>query len=472
MNSAGRNIYPWAFGTSFLILTLLIGFLIFNTYKLEDKNYQIGQLNLIQNAYGAAVMDDKIFPGGNTIFQTSLVPCLSIWYKKKHTGASDASEFAQQCMEPFLKRLRQEQSLDSIFQQIVQQQQLDRDLVYLFHFDKLEVYDAAAKDWKVFYETASDNPAGAISGRLENPGLNNRVFELSVSDKNPFPYRFTYSLYVDYENRGWRIFQQMVPVFLLSLACIAVIVLLSYRTYKNWISQRKLADLKTSFLNHMRHEFNTPLTTILISAHSLIDRETNKDEREVMQLGLIVERQAKRLKAYFEQVMGSVALQERPPKVVQLPLNQLTQQLLDELRLRYQDEIEIRYEALLSDVEMKLDEDYYFSILDNLVSNAIKFNDSDQKTIGFTWQLTEDQYCLKVADNGAGIASNERSKVFTAFYRGRLSGNKPGLGLGLYYIKSCLDRLGWTIHIEEKPSAGTIFYIYMGNAAFNGKRQD
>ncbi len=121
---------------------------------------------------------------------------------------------------------------------------------------------------------------------------------------------------------------------------------------------------------------------------------------------------------------------------------------------------------------MKLDEDYYFSILDNLVSNAIKFNPSDQKIIRFTWQLTQDQYCLKVADNGSGIASNERSKVFTAFYRGRLSGNKPGLGLGLYYIKSCLDRLGWTIHIEEKPIAGTIFYIYMGNAAFNGKRQD
>ncbi len=472
MNSANRNIYPWAFGMSFLILTLLIGFLIFNTYKLEDRNYQIGQLGQIQNAYGAAVMDDKIFPGGNTIFQTSLVPCLSLWSSKVPAGTFDSAKFAQQCMEPFLKHLRQEQSLDSIFQQIIQKQQLDKDLVYLFHFNKLEVYDSTAKVWKVLYETVRDNPAGAIAGRLENTGVNNRVFELSVSDKSPSPYRFTYSLYVDYENRGWRIAQQMAPVFLLSLTCIAVIVLLSYRTYSNWISQRKLADLKTSFLNHMRHEFNTPLTTILISAHSLIDRETGKDDKEVAQIGRIVERQAKRLKAYFEQVMGSVALQERQPKIVQLPLNGLTEQLLDELRLRYHDEIELRYEALRSDIEMKLDEDYYFSILDNLVSNAIKFNDSNEKYIRFTWQFTEDQYCLKIADNGSGISPDERAKVFTAFYRGRLSGNKPGLGLGLYYIKSCLDRLGWAIHMEERASAGTIFYIYMGNAASNGKRQD
>jgi hypothetical protein len=83
MKSTGKNIYPWAFGTSFLILTGLIGFLIFNTYKLEDKNYQIGQLNRIQNAYGAVIMDDKIFPGGDAIFQTTLVPCLPKWYEKK-----------------------------------------------------------------------------------------------------------------------------------------------------------------------------------------------------------------------------------------------------------------------------------------------------------------------------------------------------------------------------------------------------
>ncbi|MGE8241466.1 MAG: hypothetical protein ACN6PD_02075, partial [Sphingobacterium sp.] len=72
MNSADRNIYPWAFGASFLLLTVLIGFLIFKTYQLEDKNYQIGQLNLVQNAYGTAIMDDKIFPGGDAVFQTEL----------------------------------------------------------------------------------------------------------------------------------------------------------------------------------------------------------------------------------------------------------------------------------------------------------------------------------------------------------------------------------------------------------------
>ncbi|WP_312747815.1 sensor histidine kinase [Sphingobacterium multivorum] len=471
MQRTGKNLYPWAFGTSFLILTVLIGFLIFNTYKLEDKNYQIGQLNQIQNAYGAVIMDDKIFPGGDAIFQTTLVPCLPTWYEKKITKSADADQFGNHCMSRFLDEMRSRQSLNSIFRQIVHQQGLDTTLVYLFHFDKLEIYNARDRAWTTFYALEADDRAGLISGELKRGTNNNRVFQLSVSDKSPIPYRFTYSLYVDYENRDWRVVQRMLPVFLLSLACIVVIVFLSYRTYSNWINQRKLADLKTSFLNHMRHEFNTPLTTILISAHSLIDRETGKDDKEVAQLGRIVERQAKRLKAYFKQVMGSVALQEQEAKIVSVSIDRLTQQILNELHLRYQGEIEIQYEPLAEDVEMNLDEDYYFSILDNLVSNAIKFNDNSKKTIQLSWEQQGPHYNLKIVDNGVGIATADQGAIFTAFYRGKLSGNKPGLGLGLYYVKSYLDRLGWTIHVAGgKSGSGTIFYIYMSNVEFNGKR--
>jgi len=383
MQRTGKNLYPWAFGTSFLILTVLIGFLIFNTYKLEDKNYQIGQLNQIQNAYGAVIMDDKIFPGGDAIFQTTLVPCLPTWYEKKITKSADADQFGNHCMSRFLDEMRSRQSLNSIFRQIVHQQGLDTTLVYLFHFDKLEIYNARDRAWTTFYALEADDRAGLISGELKRGTNNNRVFQLSVSDKNPIPYRFTYSLYVDYENRDWRVVQRMVPVFLLSLACIVVIVFLSYRTYSNWINQRKLADLKTSFLNHMRHEFNTPLTTILISAHSLIDRETGKDDKEV----------------------------------------------------------------------------------------AIKFNDNCKKTIQLSWEQQGPHYNLKIVDNGVGIATADQGAIFTAFYRGKLPGNKPGLGLGLYYVKSYLDRLGWTIHVAGgKSGSGTIFYIYMSNVEFNGKR--
>ncbi|WP_223584746.1 sensor histidine kinase [Sphingobacterium sp. GVS05A] len=472
MNSADRNIYPWAFGASFLLLTVLIGFLIFKTYQLEDKNYQIGQLNLVQNAYGTAIMDDKIFPGGDAVFQTELVPYLNTWYKKVTDKSPGAVQYGETRMELFLKTMRTKQSLDSIFGQIVQQQKLDPALIYLFHFDKLELYNAADNSWQVFYESASDDSSGTISGSLRKTSLNNRVFQLAVSDKEPIPYRFTYSLYVDYENRNWRIIQQMAPVFLLSLACIAVIVLLSFRTYKNWVNQRKLAHLKTSFLNHMRHEFNTPLTTILVSAHSLIDRDANLDNKEVVQLGRIVERQAKRLRDYFEQVMGSVALQEQQPKIIQAPIDLLTREILDELCLRYQGEVEIGYIPLEKDLLIRLDEGYYFSILDNLISNAIKFNDHLHKTIRLSWEQKAEQYCLKVEDNGRGIDSSDRNALFTAFYRGQSSVGKPGLGLGLYYVKSCLDRLGWTIRIENSLSGGTIFYIYMDNGSFNSKKQD
>jgi len=192
----------------------------------------------------------------------------------------------------------------------------------------------------------------------------------------------------------------------------------------------------------------------------------------VVQLGRIVERQAKRLRDYFEQVMGSVALQEQQAKIIQAPVDLLTTEILDELCLRYQGEIEIEYVPLEHGISLQLDESYYFSILDNMVSNAIKFNDQVHKTIRLTWEKRADVYCLKIEDNGSGIAPSDRDALFTAFYRGQSSGGKPGLGLGLYYVKSCLDRLGWAIRIENSLSGGTIFYIYMDNGSFNSKKQD
>jgi len=106
-----------------------------------------------------------------------------------------------------------------------------------------------------------------------------------------------------------------------------------------------------------------------------------------------------------------------------------------------------------------------------MVSNAIKFNDHTQKEIRFAWEKVDSRHFLKITDNGIGIAFTDREAIFTAFYRGHLSGNRPGLGLGLYYVKSCLDRLGWKIHLENPPGGGTIFYIYIDNESFNGKKQ-
>lgn len=460
MKGKRRNLYPWALGASFLILTTLIGFLIFNTYQYKDKNYQVAQIDSIQRAYGPLVMNDKIFPGGDSIFKQVLVPYLPIWLEKQEQHAPDITQYGQQVMQTFMEQMREKQPLDSIFEHIIQEEHLDPALSYAIHFDKLEIYMPHTKRWQVFFESPAMAQNGLISGKLENRNDNNHVFHLSVSDNvSAVIYRFTYSMYVDYADRTWRILQAMWPVFLVSLICIGLIVFLNYKTYKNWMNQRKLADLKTSFLDHMRHEFNTPLTTIMVCAHSLTDREEDIDKKEVAQLGNIVERQARRLKDYFGQVMESVSLQEQLPKMTTVPLDSYTQMVLDELQLRYKGQIWITYIPLEEKREIEVDETYYFSILDNFVSNAIKFNNKEQKHIRFSWKKEINHLCLEVEDNGTGMHDADIKSIFIAFYRGQSIGNTPGLGLGLYYVKSCLDKMGWTISVKKSDDNGTVFLI-------------
>lgn len=63
------------------MLCLLIGFLVFNTYQYKDKNFQNIQKQKIEKSYGQYVMNDKLFPGGNKLFQQFLEPQLSSLYR-------------------------------------------------------------------------------------------------------------------------------------------------------------------------------------------------------------------------------------------------------------------------------------------------------------------------------------------------------------------------------------------------------
>lgn len=100
-------------------------------------------------------------------------------------------------------------------------------------------------------------------------------------------------------------------------------------------------------------------------------------------------------------------------------------------------------------------------ILNNLISNALKYQDTkkpDQKIeIGYT--LSGQRSSIYVRDNGQGIAPEHQSKIFNMFYRA--SENSDGSGLGLYIVKETLDKLGGSILVESEPEKGSTFTIFL-----------
>ena len=99
-------------------------------------------------------------------------------------------------------------------------------------------------------------------------------------------------------------------------------------------------------------------------------------------------------------------------------------------------------------------------VLDNLVSNAIKFTPEGGRVI-VRANADGDQAVFEVTDTGEGIAEGDRDRVFDPFFRSRDANARavPGTGLGLTITKAIVDAHGGTIQVEPAPGGGTIFRV-------------
>jgi signal transduction histidine kinase len=99
-------------------------------------------------------------------------------------------------------------------------------------------------------------------------------------------------------------------------------------------------------------------------------------------------------------------------------------------------------------------------MLDNLVSNAIKFTPEGGRVI-VRANADGDQAVFEVTDTGEGIPEGDRDRLFDPFFRSRDANARavPGTGLGLTITKAIVDAHGGTIQVEPAPGGGTIFRV-------------
>jgi signal transduction histidine kinase len=100
-------------------------------------------------------------------------------------------------------------------------------------------------------------------------------------------------------------------------------------------------------------------------------------------------------------------------------------------------------------------------ILNNLISNAIKYRDIAKSKSWCKVSISErgEQYEIKVADNGIGIPKAKQANLFDMFFK--VQSDHPGSGLGLYILKEVVNNLGGEIEVQSKEKKGSTFSILL-----------
>lgn len=146
----------------------------------------------------------------------------------------------------------------------------------------------------------------------------------------------------------------------------------------------------------------------------------------------------------------------RPERVL---LRSFIEEIAAAQRMRSEKEIAINVDVAEA-VSIEADKAHLSNILNNLIDNAIKYSgDSVEITI------SGNEREFSVTDNGIGIPAKSIQHLFDKFYRVP-HGNRQdvrGYGIGLYYVKSILDKMGWDIYVKSKEKEGSIFTIKISN---------
>jgi len=230
-----------------------------------------------------------------------------------------------------------------------------------------------------------------------------------------------------------------------------------------WLRVRllELAQEKNRFLRHMSHELKTPLANIREGTELLMDGavgELKSGQREVTE---ILKENGMKLQRLIENLLSFSAWQAQSTglELSEFRLRPLVKNVIEAQQLTLIGQ-RVRLDVHIDDLVVIADRAKLRLILDNLLSNAIKFTPRGG-SIHLHARNDREQLVLDVADTGPGIAAEDRTRIFEAFYQGRTpqGGHVKGTGIGLSVVLEFAHAHGGTVEIVDGQFAGAHFRL-------------
>jgi two-component system phosphate regulon sensor histidine kinase PhoR len=244
-----------------------------------------------------------------------------------------------------------------------------------------------------------------------------------------------------------------------------IIIIAFFVAYKIIFHQKKLSDIKTDFINNMTHELKTPIATITLASEMLKDNNIATNETSRKKYATIISEENKRLAHHVDKVLQIARLEKGE---IQLNSNYAdVHDILETVTAQFElimndKKVEIKQHFTAQDSIIKADIMHITNVFQNLIDNAIKYNEKNP-IIEITTSNHNKNIEIAIKDNGIGLIKEDQTKIFEKFYRvqkGDIHDIK-GFGLGLNYVKSIITAHQGHIYVHSKLKEGTTFVVVL-----------
>lgn len=223
--------------------------------------------------------------------------------------------------------------------------------------------------------------------------------------------------------------------------------------------------VKDDFVASMSHELRTPIHIVVGYAEMLVSGGNGGTVTDPAELGRRIRRAALQLQRLVDGVLdlgraegGRQALALEP-----IPLNTFMEVVRGRERPAPAAGVRVLWRITSGLPTIATDPQKLGVVLDNLISNALKFTETGQITIGVEDAAARERVVFRVEDTGCGIATDALDHIFEPFHGTEPApdGHPRGVGLGLAIVKRYVDLLEGTIRVRSTVGAGSCFEFEM-----------
>lgn len=427
-----KNITVILFTFSLIVLVALQAYYIHNSYRLEEKDY-----NRQAKEIAEKVMDgmDKFDTNAN---DNRLVGD----FERLKLGIKIQNEKIQFPDKIYSSEVQYSKKLESLLKKNLEnsgfEMAMKNEIYSVLDELKNEELLPKGKSITLFQTVNRIEKPMSLTESIWSSHQSKTNTDLNVDERYNYlvKSKATYQLL----NIEYLVLRKIVPLVIISLLIIILIVYLFYNSIKNLTRQeKKISQLHTT-IDSIAHELNTPITTLKFSIIQTTDSETKT----------LFERQINRLENIVKSIHHSDSEDILIDKIEMV-------NYFANIKKTYKD---INFDINLDLIKNKvIRQNDFVQMMDNLIDNSVKYGAKNLK-ISINENLE-----IEISDDGIGIPKEDQKHIFDKYYRVSRTENLNinGLGVGLFLVKSTVDKYKGKISVKSNPDNGVTFKIQIPN---------
>jgi len=255
------------------------------------------------------------------------------------------------------------------------------------------------------------------------------------------------------------------PINLLQLRTTVDKVLDKLLLRQELASLKRLDQLKSDFLGLISHKLKTPTTAISLFIQNVADGIGDPEDAGFQKTLALVQAETLHLEHLIQDLLyfSNIILQDRQLQLEPIEPGRIARQVATSLQpaaVSRQLDYQITIDPPSSPTLLSLDRERITFVLRALLDNAIKFTPPGG-SVQLESSVKDNLVLIQIRDTGRGISRQEISKVFNKFYQidQDKTGQVRGFGLGLFYARDFIRKMGGKLSLDSQPGLGTVATI-------------